>query len=494
MLPDEENHVDKPHSSSQPDSQPSEHSNQSYQYEPPAGPSGLNPRNSMLFSFQGGGSAQYNYFPAIALANNQPWLQSQPSLYRYRYPYQHLHQYPHQHLHQHHYQNYQSELDNAQDLVREAVIEKNYMEAQIQNQANINTANLKRLDKAKHISKRETNENRIKAEKNAEKIKELEEKIHKLEEEKKRKKNDELELVKSTTAEIKKLAQEQERVAKEKAQIKLAQEKAQLEKQVQTTDNPAPVNPSSTTSKSETPTSSSNTIQKSKKKIKKQSPEKKAEPEKKEKPKASSEKKLSITSPSSANSPSTSHTAESSISVYTKIGGEAVKKRTSKQKKKVKNKPSSPTTNTATPSTKNSGQAGQCWNYFRRVVPFSNEDDSPSTSRTKMTKKSRKVRKKALKKLKANQNSTPTTIQNPASDSAISDININSDPSWEGFFRQISRGTALFYLAYTFEYMLLIINYDGDDRNILSALGPIPYIKIRIGWAIAIFVFIISFL
>lgn len=165
----------------------------------------------------------------------------------------------------------------------------------------------------------------------------------------------------------------------------------------------------------------------------------------------------------------------------------------------MKIKASSPTTKTATSSAKNSGQAGQCWKYLWRVVPFSKEDNSPSTSSAKMTKKSRKVREKALKRLKPNQNSTPTTIQNPASDSAISDININSDSIWESVYRIIKqrgtlRGVVFIYLTSTYESALSVINYDGDYRNILSALGLSPFIHAAIGWPIAIYFFIISFL
>ena len=369
MLPNKKNHVDKPQSSWQPDNQPSGHSSQLYQSEPAAESSRLNPINLMPFGFHDGRSDQFYYFP-IAAPEHQLLLQPPPIRYPHQFnnfqtfrqhdqivdqpqgqqPLVHVYRKP---------EDYQSELDKAQALVKEAVIGRNYMEVRIGKQVENNNAQLERLKVSKYINMKKTKQNRKKLEQNAALLKELVNEVkkilaglekNKLEEGKKIKKNDELELVKSTTAEIKKQEQEQERVLKEKAQIKLAQKKVQLEKQVQqkagleeqkkleeekkvkelytwknkrgsyvqTQDNPAPVNPSSTTSKSETPTSSSNTIQKSKK----QSSEKKAEPEKKEEPKALS-----------ANSPSTSETALS-IPMYPKTGGKTFKKKTQNKKKR----------------------------------------------------------------------------------------------------------------------------------------------------------------
>ena len=474
MLPNKKNHVDKPQSSWQPDNQPSGHSSQLYQSEPAAESSRLNPINLMPFGFHDGRSDQFYYFP-IAAPEHQLLLQPPPIRYPHQFnnfqtfrqhdqivdqpqgqqPLVHVYRKP---------EDYQSELDKAQALARQAEMDKNYMEARIGKQVENNNEQLERLKVSKCINRKKTKQNRKKLEQNAARLEELGNEVkkileglekNKLEEEKKRKKNDALEQVKSTTAESKKQEQEQERVLKEKAQIKLAQKKAQLEKQVQqkagleeqkrqeeekkqqklkmeykwsqsgssyilNKDNPNLASPSSTTSKSETPPSTSNTIQKSKKKIKIQSYEKKAEPEKKEKPKAPSEIKLSITSPSSANSPSTSDIALS-IPMYPKTGGTTFKKINSKQKKKVKIKASSPTTKTATSSAKNSGKTGQYLNILSRLVTFSKEDNSPSTSSAKMTKDSRKAREKALKRLKANQNSTPTTIQNSLIDSFFSE-------------------------------------------------------------------------
>ena len=85
MLPSEKNHVDKPQSSWQSENQSSGHSSQLYQSEPAAESSRLNPINSMPFGFQGGRSAQYNYFPIVAPAHHQPLFQPQPIRYPHQY-------------------------------------------------------------------------------------------------------------------------------------------------------------------------------------------------------------------------------------------------------------------------------------------------------------------------------------------------------------------------------------------------------------------------